>query len=35
MKIERAETVPYSLPFPAPYVTARGEIHEREMVLFA
>lgn len=33
MKIERAETVAYSLPFAAPYVTARGEIHEREMVL--
>jgi len=33
MKIERAETVAYSLPFAAPYVTARGEIREREMVL--
>ncbi len=33
MKIERAETVAYSLPFAKPYVTARGEIHEREMVL--
>ena len=33
MKIERAETVAYSLPFARPYVTARGEIHEREMVL--
>ena len=33
MKIESAETVAYSLPFAAPYVTARGEIREREMVL--
>ena len=33
MKIERAETVAYSLPFAEPYVTARGEIREREMVL--
>ena len=33
MRIERAETVAYSLPFAAPYVTARGAIHEREMVL--
>jgi muconate cycloisomerase len=33
MKIERAETVAYSLPFAAPYVTARGEIRERQMVL--
>lgn len=33
MRIERAETVAYSLPFAAPYVTARGEIREREMVL--
>jgi L-alanine-DL-glutamate epimerase-like enolase superfamily enzyme len=33
VRIERAETVAYSLPFAAPYVTARGEIHERRMVL--
>lgn len=33
MRIERAETVAYSLPFAGPYVTARGEIREREMVL--
>ncbi len=33
MKIERIETVAYSLPFASPYVTARGAIHEREMVL--
>ena len=33
MRIEEVETVAYSLPFAQPYVTARGEIHEREMVL--
>lgn len=33
MRIERVETVAYSLPFTRPYVTARGEITEREMVL--
>jgi L-Ala-D/L-Glu epimerase len=33
MEIERAETIRYALPFAAPYVTARGEIREREMVL--
>ncbi|CAN5227283.1 muconate/chloromuconate family cycloisomerase [soil metagenome] len=31
--IERVETVPYSLPFARPYVTAHGTLHEREMVL--
>jgi L-Ala-D/L-Glu epimerase len=33
MQVERVETVVYSLPFARPYVTARGEIGEREMVL--
>ncbi|HYH62218.1 MAG TPA: mandelate racemase/muconate lactonizing enzyme family protein [Solirubrobacterales bacterium] len=33
MRVERVETVAYSLPFAEPYVTARGEIREREMVL--
>ena len=33
MRIEHVETVVYSLPFREPYVTARGEISEREMVL--
>ncbi|MEJ7875071.1 MAG: mandelate racemase/muconate lactonizing enzyme family protein [Solirubrobacterales bacterium] len=33
MRIERVETVAYSLPFTHPYATARGEIREREMVL--
>ena len=33
MQIERVETIRYALPFASPYVTARGEIREREMVL--
>ncbi len=33
MRIEEIETVTYSLPFAAPYVTARGSIDERQMVL--
>jgi o-succinylbenzoate synthase len=31
--IESAEVIPYSLPFKDPYLTARGELHERQMVL--
>lgn len=33
MRVERAETVPYALPFRTPYATARGVIESREMVL--
>jgi o-succinylbenzoate synthase len=33
MKIAEIEIVPYALPFQQPYVTARGEIDRREMVL--
>lgn len=33
MRVELVETLAYSLPFATPYVTARGEIWEREMVL--
>jgi o-succinylbenzoate synthase len=33
MKIERAELVPYALPLEEPYVTARGTLERREMVL--
>lgn len=33
MRIERAELVPYSLPFEEPYVTARGTLERREMIL--
>ena len=33
MKIESLEAIPYSLPFREPYVTARGELRERELLL--
>lgn len=33
MKIDRLEVVPYALPFRQPYVTARGRLDRREMVL--
>jgi L-alanine-DL-glutamate epimerase-like enolase superfamily enzyme len=33
MRVERAETVPYALPFREPYVTARGTLERREIVL--
>jgi o-succinylbenzoate synthase len=33
MKIVDVEVIPYALPFSAPYVTARGRIDQREMVL--
>jgi len=33
MKIASVEVVPYALPFREPYVTARGRIDRREMVL--
>lgn len=33
MKIASAEVVPYALPFREPYVTARGRLDRREMVL--
>lgn len=33
MQIVRVETVPYALPFREPYVTARGALNRREMVL--
>jgi o-succinylbenzoate synthase len=33
MKIAEAETIPYSLPFREPYVTARGTLERREMAL--
>jgi L-alanine-DL-glutamate epimerase-like enolase superfamily enzyme len=31
--LEEIEVIPYSLPFREPYVTARGEIHERDLIL--
>jgi L-alanine-DL-glutamate epimerase-like enolase superfamily enzyme len=33
MRLERLEVIPYSLPFRDPYVTARGEQRERELIL--
>ena len=33
MKIERLEVVPYALPFKEPYVTARGRLDRRELLL--
>ena len=33
MKIERLEVVPYALPFREPYVTARGRLDRRELLL--
>lgn len=33
MKLDSLEAVPYSLPFSEPYVTARGELRERELLL--
>jgi len=33
MKLTGAEAIPYALPFRRPYVTARGRLDQREMVL--
>jgi L-Ala-D/L-Glu epimerase len=33
MKLEELEVMPYSLPFREPYVTARGELRERRLVM--
>jgi o-succinylbenzoate synthase len=33
MRIERLELVPFSLPFREPYVTARGRLERRELIL--
>jgi o-succinylbenzoate synthase len=33
MRLEEIEVIPYSLPFREPYITARGEIHERKLIL--
>jgi L-Ala-D/L-Glu epimerase len=33
MRIERLETLPYALPFREPYVTARGTLERRELLL--
>ena len=33
MRIAEVEIVPYALPFQRPYVTARGTLERREMIL--
>ena len=33
MKIVDVEVIPYALPFKDPYITARGRLEQREMVL--
>jgi L-Ala-D/L-Glu epimerase len=33
MQVESVEAIPYSLPFKEPYVSARGELRERELVM--
>src|SRR5687767_1821375 len=33
MRLDSLEAIPYSLPFRDPYVTARGELRERELLL--
>jgi L-Ala-D/L-Glu epimerase / N-acetyl-D-glutamate racemase len=33
VRLEEIEVVPYSLPFREPYITARGELHERKLIL--
>ena len=35
MRIARADATPYALPFASEYVTARGRLERREMVLEA
>jgi L-alanine-DL-glutamate epimerase-like enolase superfamily enzyme len=33
VRLEEIEVIPYSLPFREPYVTARGELRERKLIL--
>jgi L-alanine-DL-glutamate epimerase-like enolase superfamily enzyme len=33
VRLEELEVIPYSLPFREPYVTARGELRERKLIL--
>jgi o-succinylbenzoate synthase len=33
MRLEELEVIPYSLPFHEPYVTSRGELRERKLIL--
>ena len=33
MRLEEIDVIPYALPFREPYVTARGELRERKLIL--
>jgi L-Ala-D/L-Glu epimerase len=33
VRLEEIEVIPYSLPFREPYITARGELHDRQLLL--
>lgn len=33
MRLEEIEVIPYSLPFREPYITARGELRDRKLIL--
>jgi L-Ala-D/L-Glu epimerase len=33
VRLEELQVIPYSLPFREPYVTARGDLHERNLIL--
>jgi L-alanine-DL-glutamate epimerase-like enolase superfamily enzyme len=33
VRLEEIEVIPYALPFREPYITARGELHERKLIL--
>jgi len=33
VRLEEIEVIPYSLPFREPYITARGELRERQLIL--
>jgi L-Ala-D/L-Glu epimerase len=33
VRLEEIEVIPYTLPFREPYITARGELHERRLIL--
>jgi o-succinylbenzoate synthase len=33
VRLEEIDVIPYSLPFREPYITARGELHERRLIL--
>jgi L-Ala-D/L-Glu epimerase len=33
VRLEQLDVIPYSLPFRDPYITSRGELHERKLIL--